>query len=265
MRWSYILFLPALISAVWALVTTVFKRRPTRAQVVLSLMLLIEATAMTVLAIFFRGREGQLFIYDFMFEVLSLVCAPMYYVGICSHTEARGATLEQRRIFIIPLLFIIGLTIGAFWLGPRRYEEMCCAIIEGNVSWIAGDRAWNYMLFWDHWLFPALLVIMSFILVLIASFKMRNYQRRYNSYYAENMNTPFFNSRGFNILAWMFLPLAAIAFIAINFRPYYYKYWLIVCSMLLTVLQFITGRFIYRMNYDARMLAEYIRTKNLES
>ncbi|MBR4230148.1 MAG: hypothetical protein IKR83_05495 [Bacteroidales bacterium] len=265
MRWSYVLFLPAMVSAAWALATPILKRHPTRAQVVLSLMLLIEAVTITVLGIFFRGRDGQLFIYDFMFEILALVCAPMYYVGICAHTEARGATLEQRRVFFIPLLFIIGLTIGSFWLGPRRYEMMCYAILEGNVSWIPGDAAWNFMLFWDHWLFPALLVIMSFILILAATFKIRKFQKRYNSYYAEDMNTPFFNSRGYSILAWMFLPLAAIAFVAIDFRPFYYKYWLIVCALLLTVVQFVTGHFTYRMNYDARTLAEYIRNKNIES
>ena len=231
----------------------------------MSLMLLIEALTITVLSIFFRGREGQMFIYDFMFETLALVCGPMYYVGICAHTEARGATLEQRRVFFIPLLFILGLTIGAFWLGPRRYEVMCHAILEGNVSWIAGDAAWNFMLFWDHWLFPALLVIMSFILILMATFKIRKFQKRYNSYYAEDMNTPFFNSRGFGFLAWMFLPLAAITIVAIDLRPLYYKYWLIVCALLLTVLQYVTGHFAFRMNFDARMLADYIRKKTIES
>lgn len=265
MKWSYILFLPAIVSAAWALVITVLKRRPTRAQVILSLMLLIEATAMSVLAVFFRGMEGKLFIYDFMFEILAMVCGPMYYVGICAHTEARGATLRQRRIFFIPLFFIVGLTVGAFWLGPRRYEDMCHAIIDGNASWIAGDSPWNFMLFWDHWLFPILLIVMSFTLILIATFKVYHYQKRFNSYYAEDMNIPFFNNRGFNILAWMFLPLAGVVFYAIDFRPPYYKYWLIVCSFLLTGVQFITGHFASRMKYDARYLAEYIRTKNLES
>lgn len=265
MKWSYILFLPAIVSAIWALATVTVKRRPTRAQVVLSLMLLIEATTMIVLSIFFRGREGQLFIYDFMFEVLALICAPMYYVGVCAHTEARGATLEQRRVFLIPLLFIVGLTVGAFWLGPRRYEAMCYAIREGEIDWVAGDAAWNFMLFWDHWLFPVLLVVMSFILIVMANSKLHRYQQRFNSYYAEDMNIPFSNSRGFIVLAWMFLPLAALVFFAIDFRPHYYKYWLIVCSLLLTVLQYITGRFVYRMKYDARKLAEHIRNKNLQT
>lgn len=265
MKWSYILFLPAIVSAAWALATTVLKRRPTRAQVVLSLMLLIEAMAMTVLVVLFRGQEGKLFIYDFMFEILAMVSGPMYYVGICSHTEARGATLSQRRVFFIPLLFIVCLTVGAFWLGPRRYEEMCYAIVEGNATWIAGDSAWNYLLFMDHFLFPVLLIIMSFILILMATNKVNRYQKRFNSYYAEDMNIPFFNSRGGNILAWVFLPLAGLFFIAIDFRPHYYKYWLIVCSLLLTVLQFIMGHFTFRMNYDARKLADYIRNKNTES
>lgn len=265
MKWSYILFLPALVSAGWAFATVTLKQRPTRAQVVLALMLLTEALAMTVLGVFFRGREGQLFIYDFMFETLAMVCAPMYYVGICSHTEARGATMEQRRVFFIPLLFIVGLTVGAFWLGPRRYENMCYAIREGGVSWIAGDAAWNYMLFWDHVLFPALLIVMSFILILLSTGKIRNYQRRFNSYYAEDMNIPFFNSNGFNILAWVFLPLAGLVVFFIEVRPLNYKYWLIACSLLLTVLQYITGRFTYRMKYDARMLANHIRNKNQQS
>ena len=108
------MFLPAIVSAVWALVIVMRYRRPTRSQVILSLMLLIEAVGMTVFGIFFRGQEEQIFIYTFTFEVLSVVCGPMYYIGICSHTEPRGATLKQRRVFLLPLLFIIGLTVAAF-------------------------------------------------------------------------------------------------------------------------------------------------------
>lgn len=265
MKWSYILFLPALVSMAWAMATVIIKRHKTRAQVILSLMLMIEAVAMSVLAVFFRGREGQLFIYDFMFEIFSLVCAPMYFVAICSHTDARGASLKQRRVFLIPLLFIVGLTIGSFWLGPRRYEIMCHDIREGGAKWIDGDMAWNFMLFWDHVLFPILLVIMSFILILLANGKMLRFHERFNSFYAEEMNIPFYDNRNLNILAWLFLPLAAITVFAIDFRPYYYKYWLIVCSLLLSVLQYVTGLFTYRMNYDARFLADYIRNKNLQS
>ena len=265
MRWSYILFLPALVSAVWALVIVMGQRRPTRAQVILSLMLLIESVAMTVFGIFFRGQEEQIFIYTFTFEVLAVVCGPIYYLGICSHTEARGTTLKQRRVFVIPLLFIIGLTVAAFWLGPRRYGEMCVYYREYGISWNKEDSAWNNMLIWKYGVFPAVLILYSFILVVIATVKIRRFQRRYNSYYAEDMNLPYFNMRDFNIVVWVFVPLAGLIYYAAYMRPFYYKYWLIVGVVLLAGVQFVTGRLAFRMKYDARYLAEYIRTKNLES
>lgn len=265
MKWSYILYLPAFVSAVWALVIVMRYRRPTRSQVILSLMLLIEAVAMTVFGVFFRGQEEQIFIYTYTFEVLAVVCGPMYYLAICSHTEARGATLEQRRVFWIPLLFIIGLTVAVFWLGPRRYEEMCRYYREYGIAWSREDPAWTNMLIWKYGVFPTVLIVYSFILVIIATMKIRRYQHRYNNFYAEDMNLPYFNVREYNIIVWAFIPLAAFIYYAAYMRPPYYKYWLIVGVVLLSVVQFISGRLAYRMKYDARSLAEYIRTKNLES
>lgn len=265
MKWSYILFLPAIVSAAWALIIVMGQRRPTRSQVILSLMLLIESVAMTVFGIFFRGQEETIFIYTFTFEVLAVVCGPMFYIGICSHTEARGATLKQRRVFLAPLLFIVGLTIAAFWLGPRRYGEMCVNYREYGLVWDKEDPAWTFMLVWKYGVFPAVLILYSFILVLVATVKIRRFQHRYNSYYANDMGLPYFNMRDLNIIVWIFIPLAGFIYYAAYMRPPYYKYWLIVGVTLLAVVQFITGRLAYGMKYDARYLADYIRTKNLES
>ena len=265
MKWSYILYLPAFVSAVWALIIVMGRRRPTRSQVILSLMLFIEAVAMTVFGVFFRGQEEHIFIYTYTWEVLAVVCGPMFYIGICAHTEARGATLEQRRVFLIPLLFIIGLTIAVFWLGPSRYEEMCRNYREYGISWNKEDPAWNFMTIWKYGVFPVVLIVYSFILLLISMLKIRRFQRRYNDYYAKDMNLPFFNMRDFNTILWIFIPLAGLIYYASYFRPPYYKYWLIVGVTLLAVVQFLTGRLAYRMKYDARYLAEYIRTKNLKS
>ena len=265
MKWSYILFLPAIVSAAWALFIVMKHRRPARSQVILSLMLLIESVAMTVFGVFFRGQEEQIFIYTYTFEVMAVVCGPMFYIGICSHTEARGATLKQKRVFVIPLLFIIGLTIATFWLGPRRYGVMCVDYREYGLAWGKEDPAWTFMLIWKYGVFPTVLIVYSFILVIIATLKIRRFQHRYNSYYAKDMNLPYFNMREFNIIVCIFLPLAGLIYYAAYMRPPYYKYWLIVGVVLLAVVQYITGRLAYRMKYDARYLAEYIRTKNLES
>ncbi len=265
MKWSYILYLPAFVSAVWALIIVMGHRRPTRSQVVLSLMLFLEAVAMAVFGVFFRGREDHIFIYTYTFEVLAVVCGPMYYAGVCSHTEPRGITLEQRRVFLIPLLFIIGLTVAVFWLGPRRYEEMCRFYREYGISWNKEDAAWNFMTIWKYGVFPTVLIVYSFILVIIATMKIRRFQRRYNDYYAEDMNLPYFNVREYNIIVWIFIPLAGLIYYASYYRPPYYKYWLIVGMTLLAGVQFMSGLLAYRMKYDARYLAEYIRTKNRES
>ena len=263
MKWTYILFLPAVVSFLWALATLLLKRSPTRAQIVLSLTQMMMAFAIVVLDVFFRGRAGRLFIYDFVFETVAALCGPLYYTGICALTEPRGATLRQRRSFILPLLFVIGLTIGAFWLGPRRYDQLCYTLRETGASFVSGDSAWNFMLFWSHWFFAGFLLIVSFVFVILGTRKVRLYQRRFNSYYADDMNVPYIDSRQLVLFTWLFLPLSVIIIFAIDFRPPYYKYWLIGSSVLLSVLQFGMGLFTYKLNHDARYLAEYIRQKSM--
>lgn len=261
MKWSYILFLPAVVSIAWALATVTLKKRLTRAQVLMSLLLMMVGAAILVLGVFFRGRAGSLFIYDFLYECITVMCVPLFYVGICSLTEPRGPTLAQRRSFVPGLLFILGLTIGAFNLGPRRYEEMCHQIRDNANTWIVGDNAWNFMLFWDHWLFVAVVMIMGMALILASSRKVRIFGRRFNDLYAKDINAPKMNVRPLLTLAWTFLPLSVTTVLAIDLQPHNYKYWLIVLSVLLTGVQWLMGHFIYHLDYDARYLVQYVKGK----
>jgi hypothetical protein len=48
----------------------------------------------------------------------------------------------------------------------------------------------------------------------------------------------------------------------VELRPYYYKYWLIASSILVAILLFFLGRFIYRLDTDARALADFIRRES---
>ncbi|MBR1549709.1 MAG: hypothetical protein IJ634_03640 [Bacteroidales bacterium] len=261
MKWSFVIILPAVVAILWALATLLLKRSCTRAQLLLSLAQLLLAFANIDLLVFFRGTAGRLFIYDFLFETTALLFGPLLYIGFCSLVEPRGATLRQRHSFILPLLFIVGLVVGAFWLGPRRYDQLCYAIREGNAAFIPGDSAWNFLLFWDHILFPTLLLPLSFLLLLMATNKVRSYQRRFNSYYARGLNLPFIDSRHLILVTWLFLPITVALVLLVNLRPFYYKYWLIGCSLILAVLLFLLGRFIFRLDSDARTLADFIRHK----
>ncbi len=138
---------------------------------------------------------------------------------------------------------------------------MCHAIVDNTAGWIAGDAAWNFLYFWDHYLFPVFTLVLIVVLSVVSIQKVQLYQRRFNSYYAEDMNVPFIDSRTLSVFTMLFIPLGIIIVCLIDFRPYMVKYWLILCAVLLSVLQFLMGRFVYRLDYDARYLAEYIRTK----
>jgi glucan phosphoethanolaminetransferase (alkaline phosphatase superfamily) len=73
---------------------------------------------------------------------------------------------------------------------------------------------------------------------------------------------PKLNIREIVIVAALFMPFGLLLIYLIVFRPFYYKYWLILCALILTVIQYFAGRFAYRYDYDARYLAEYIRKQN---
>ncbi len=262
MKWSYILFLPAVMSIVWALVIVLTKKRLTSAQALFSLSLLVSAFAITVAGVYFRGQVEKLFIYDFLLEASTVFCLPLYYISICSLTEPRGATLSQRHVFLIPILFTLGLVIGAFGMHPSRYQAMCLDVAEnGRIPWHPDDMAYNFMILWNQIVFPLLMLIMGTVLLLLSERKVRRYKQRFDSYYAQGLNMPRLNIREIVIITWLFLPFIMLTIYLIAYRPYYYKYWLILCALMLTVIQYLTGRFAYRYNYDARFLADYIRNQ----
>lgn len=261
MKWSYILFLPAAISMAWAVAALLFKRKLTSAQVLLAIVQGLLAVAISMMAVYFRGHSGVLFIYDYFFESFSVLALVLFYIGICSLTEPRGVSRGQRLWLIVPLVHIAGLTVGGFLLGWRGYNALCHNLSTGQTAFAAADPVYNFMLFWDHWLFPMLIVAVGVVLLIVSARKVWVYQRRFNSYYAADMGARFIDSRIIIVIAAAFLPLGALTIWAVDFRPYLYKYWLIVLSALLSAIQMQFGYFVYKSDYDALFLTRYIRSK----
>lgn len=262
MKWSFILYLPAVVSIAWALIIALTKKHLTHAQILFCILLMLNAFTITLAGVYFRGQAGRLFIYDYLLEVSTITCLPMYYVTICSLTGPRGATLRQRRVFIFPIIFTIGLTIGAFGMHPSRYQAMCLHVFEnGSIPWSPDDASYNFMVLWNQIVFPVMAFVMGIVLLLNSGRKVRIYKERFNTCYAQGLNVPKLNAREIVIVTWVFLPFIMLTIFLIAYRPYYYKYWLILCAILLTVIQYLTGRFAYRYDYDARFLADYIRNK----
>lgn len=262
MKWSYILYLPAIVSMAWAIIIALTKKHPTHAQILFCIALIVDAFAITVAGVYFRGQAGNLYIYDYILEIVASFCAPMFYISICSLTEPRGATLRQRQIFLVPLLFAVGLTVASFGMHPSRYQAMCLEVYQsGRIPWHPGDFAYNFMILWNQLVFPVVTIVTGIILLILSERKVRVYKKRFDSYYAEGLKMKKLNIREIIIISFLFFPFGLLFIYLIAFRPFYYKYWLILCALILTVIQYLTGRFAYRYNYDARYLAEYIRNQ----
>lgn len=259
MNWTHILYLPALASLIWPVLIVFLKKHPTRAQLLLALTLVLEAAAMLLLGVYFRGRAGCLFIYDFLFESIAIICGPMYYLGICSLTEPTGVTLRQRYSMLLPMLFILGLTIGAWMLGPRKYELMCEAIRNGVHPWDSDDPTMIFMLFLHSLLFPVLLVIYNFVLLLMAGSKLKRYRERYNSFYASRIGSKIKDNRFLNVFMWLFLPLGIVTVVLVENRPAFVEYYLVALSIVIAVGQLLYGSYIFGLDHDARYLAELVR------
>lgn len=259
MNWTHILYLPALASVIWPVLIVFIKKNPTRAQLLLALTLVFEAAAMLVLGVYFRGRAGCLFIYDFLFESIAIICGPMYYLGICSLTGPTGVTLRQRYSMLLPMLFILGLTIGAWILGPRRYELMCEAIRNGVHHWEDSNPAMIFMLFLHSFLFPVLLVIYNFVLLLMAGSKLKRYRERYNSFYSSRTGTKIKDNRFLDVFMWLFLPLGLVTVVLVENRPAFVEYYLVTLSVAIAVEQVLYGHYVFNLDHDARYLAELVR------
>lgn len=259
MNWTHILYLPALASVIWPLLIVFLKKHPTRAQLLLSLTLVFEAAAMLVLGVYFRGRAGCLFIYDFLFESIAILCGPIYYIGICSLTGPGGVTLRQRYAFLLPMLFILGLTIGAWMLGPRRYEEMCEMIRNGVHHWDDSDPDMVFMLFMHSFLFPVILVIYNFVLLLVAGNKLKRFRVRNNTFYAPRTGYVLKDNRILDVFMWLFLPLSMLTVWVVENRPAFAEYYLVVLSIVISVEQLLYGGYIFGLDHDARYLAELVR------
>lgn len=140
---------------------------------------------------------------------------------------------------------------------------MCIEVFNNHsIRWQPGDTAYNFMVLWNQIVFPVATIIMGIILLIDSGRKVRLYKKRFDSFYARDLSMPNLNIRDIVVVTWMFLPFIMLTIFFIAFRPFYYKYWIIACAVLLTVIQYLTGRFAYRYDIDARALAEYVKNKN---
>ncbi len=262
MDWTHIMYLPVVMAVFWPMAIFVTKKHPTRAQLLLCAAMLMGAFAITMTTIIFRARTESLFIYQYLFELVAVLVGPVFYIAICSLTEPRGASLRQRHSLILPLLFIVGLSIGASVLGPRRYGLMCHMFRYGELFPLSGDAAWRFTALWSYHVFLVLVVAMNLVLLVLASRKSLVFQRRFNSYYAENIHAPHLHSGPLHLLAWLFLPLAVGMVVVMVLRIPFQKHIIIAVSLIFSLLQFLLGRYTYSLDYDARYLATYVK-KNL--
>ncbi|MBP3762541.1 MAG: hypothetical protein J6I49_01525 [Bacteroidales bacterium] len=262
MHWTYITYLPAVVSALWPLAIFARKKHPTRAQLLLSAAMLMVAFALVMGTVILRGRTYSLFIYQYLLQLVAILAGPVYYIAICALTEPRGSSLRQRHSLVLPLLFILALSLLVLLLGPRRYEHLCLLFRYRMLFPLEGDTLWNLTSILSYPVFTALLLATDLPLLFMASRKCRVYQSRFNSYYAEGINAPKHNSRPIHIIAWLFLPLALAAVLIIALRPAFQKYLLVAIALLLSVLQFLLGRYTYSLDFDARYLAQIVKMKN---
>ena len=98
--------------------------------------------------------------------------------------------------------------------------------------------------------------------MLMAAHKSRVFSNRFNSFYAKDIDVPKIGHRQLLTYTCIFLVLAVVTVLLIDLRPYYYKYWLILTAILMTGMQFVIGRYIFHLDYDARYVAWYVKQKN---
>ena len=257
------LLVPAAISVGWVLALLLRKRRRLHAHWLLALSQLLEAFTLLGLVIYLEGGIGSRFIYDYIFELTATLCLPIAYLGICSLTEARGPSRAQRWVLIWPLIFITGLTVGAFVLGPRRYDMLLTDSLTANTHFIVGDRAWNFMLLWDVYLFWVLLVVQYVVLIWKGVHRMNLFIARCNSLYAAHIGSSQQRLHPATILSIAITPAMLLAVGIVIHTGLNHWAFIALLSVVLSLTQWRKGYDIYHLRIDARALTAFVK-KNIQ-
>lgn len=260
----YLLLLPVLVSVGWVLYLLLLPRPRVRAHWLLGLSQLLEAFTLLGLVIYLTSAEGTLFIYDYIFELSAMFCIPVAYLGICSLTEPRGLSLAQRRVLLWPLLFVVGLTFGAFWLGPRRYDILCHLEFRGEHALQEGDAAWNFMMVWDRYIFWLMLIVGALVWVIMGMRKMHRFEQRYRNYYAVQLGEGRVRLGALTVVNTALSPLVLIGVAVLLHGGECSPVVLAAVTVLLVLMQWRKGYDIFRQQIDARLLAQVVR-KQMEA
>ncbi len=227
----------------------------------LSLLLIIEAFCILMLIICIDGHTDKIFIYDFLLLTSVSICGPMYYVGICALTEPKGSSPRQRRILLIPLIFIIGLVAGSIMLGTLNYESMCRKLYKGIITWNDSSFGWKFMFIWHNLVYIIILLVVNSVIIYVAHRKLNIYRIRYNSFYADRIGYRLKRPTVITIFAWLYLPLSVGILLLMYFQPTGSKNIVILLSILLTIEKSYFGYYIYNLNNDARYLNSLLVSK----
>lgn len=227
----FLFFIPALIAIVWGLIILLRPRRSMTAQRLNAAAMLLGGVAIILYAQGFRPGEESLHWDDIAYFVIVLAVIPLYYLAVRHLTTLSGIRLRDYLIFVAPAVVVV---LGAVSLYVFNYEH-------------------GYQ-------FSRVFIAFYTIVILIWSYtEVRSYYRLLSEYYSTVENTSVEDVRMLTITALVIIPVA-ITIIAI---AHYQKTVILTSVMivLLSVILFVAGFFLYRIRYSAenlrRRLAEY--------
>lgn len=238
----------------WPLIILLGKKQVLRCQWIYLFSQVTIAAALFLYATFYIPSLNREYVLCFMFTIISMFCAPMYYLFIVSLTSMEGVTKRHRRVFIVPLAYSLSiLTLGLLLHAPGYKLFLTNVYHHGDYSFIEGYTAYNLMVLVGYYGFLALMFVSILTVSIAAAVMAVRHHRTLKEYYASYALLQRRNNIIITLVSCIIVFCTVVLFgIRISSRPPQIQ--MAILASLASVMELILGYYAYNITYSAEEL-----------
>lgn len=258
--WLYLI--PAFFAFFWPIAILVVKEHPSRAQWIVSASLFLVGCSMVLYSTYFNEKLETEYFLSFLASIVSLYCAPLFYIYVCYQTSMVGISYKAKRIFLPSVIMSSIISVVALIGKASYYKLFLIRAVHGNNLSLMEDWKYDLFVIFNYYGYLLVITLQIIFVITFACFRMLQYDRLLNDYYDSN-NHVLASSKKF-IMLCSILTISVTLIISshpiheIKILPIVVIISLIECFVL-----WLIGWYTYNLRYTADELSDKLKQSDL--
>lgn len=244
-----LLIIPVLASAFWPVVMILSRRRFFKAQWMMALTQMLIGASVALYDAYYGGLIHNSYVADVMYTLVSVFCAPAFYIFVCSLSCKDGVSRRQRQIFMPAVLFILLFSALIIVLGGERYERYMTNVVDARDFNLTSSTAYSAMVVLGCLGYRILIAGQTLLVVVLSVMRISRYHKE-----LALMGRIPSKARYVHYCSFLSMPILCMLALFPHRLTETVSPWMVVLVVALSVMQLLVGYYAYIIRFTAEHL-----------